>query len=270
MKITTSIAATRTDLPVDGIRGFPITNLAGLYLFDGTDTTSLVKNWAPAGGTTATAFGGDALDAASLMAGGGINLKATAYVPGPVIDWTQPWTAVWQGQIGQPTNPAGASPWITGLIMCQQTAVRGMAMYASVGTSYPTPQFAVTANLRQSVNSVQDSPISTAIAPGLVYTSIATVCLRYDGNVTADAIFMRGGSILSSVTKTNVNATGMTTNSSSVQVKNLSHSLGSPTTTFNRANISPEGFAVYTEYVSNTKLALIDQAFSAIRTARGR
>lgn len=155
MKITSSIAATRTELPIDGVRGFPLSNLAGLYLFDGTDSTSNIKNWAPAGGTTATAFGGDALDAVSLLTNGGINIKATANIPGPTVGWTARWSAIWQGRVNQPTNPAGATPWTSMFIGCEQTTTRGMIVYQTVGTSYPTSTTPVTVTIRQSVNAAQ-------------------------------------------------------------------------------------------------------------------
>ncbi len=76
MKIITSISATRTDLPVDGIRGFPLGSLAGLYLFGGTDATSSIRNWAPS-----EEHDGDgrwwrrANDDADLMSGGGIDFS---------------------------------------------------------------------------------------------------------------------------------------------------------------------------------------------------
>lgn len=272
MLITNSLSAARTDLPVLGVRGFPLPNLAGLYLFDGADTLSSVTNWAPGGGATAVMYGGDANDAAALMTGGGINLKATAYVPGPEIDWTKPWAAVWQGSVGLPVNPGGAAPWVSALISCQQSTVRGMTVYLSNG-SYPTSTTQFAALMRQSVNGTQEaagSVVGTPQTAGLVYTSVQTVCLRFDGNSTADIVIMRGGAVLASATRTNINKTGMITNGSGVQQPVLSHALGSPTATFNRGNILPEGFAIYGEYINDAKLALIDQAFTAIRTARGR
>lgn len=269
MKIISSRAATRTDLPVEGVRGFPLTNLAGLYLFDGTDTTSNIKNWAPAGGVTATSFGGDAFDAVALMAGGGIHVSGTANIPGPVVNWTTPWTAIWQGQIGLPTNPGGAPAWTTMFIGCEQTTNRGMVFYQSVGTAYPTTTTQVAGSLRQSVNAVQGGITAIGVTPGLVYGSIATLCLRFDGVTSADGMFVKAGTIVSSNTIT-LNVTGMVTNGGAVVQTNMKHTAGSQSTTYARSSLFIEGFAVYTRRLSDTDVAVVDQALSNIRISRGR
>lgn len=269
MKIISSRSATRTDLPIEGVRGFPLTSLAGLYLFDGTDTTSNIKNWAPGGAVTATAFGGDPFDAVALTTNGGINIKATANIPGPVVNWTQAWTAIWQGKVGLPTNPAGAAPWTTMFIGCEQTTTRGMVFYTQQGSFYPTPVNAFGGTMRQSVNAVQGATTPVLSVPGLVYDSVCTVCLRFDGVTTVEGIFAKGGVIVSSAPMT-LNVTGMVTNGGAVVQTNMKHTAGSASTSYVRHNLSLEGFAVYTRKLSDTDVGVIDQAFSNIRISRGR
>ncbi|MFE0757190.1 hypothetical protein ACFW16_24740 [Inquilinus sp. NPDC058860] len=265
--------APRPDLPIVGVRGFPITDLVGLYCFDQNDTVGSIKNWAPGGAPTAAQTAGAAGDSAALMANGGIRLQATAHVPGPTIDMTQPWSAFWHGRIESPLVPGGPSPWTSGFITTTVTTTRGIVVFQTVGSIYPDASTLLAFAMRVSANGVQLPAVGTPGTAGLTYGAIGTLCLRFAPDSastgTAEVLFVRGGAIVVRASA-QVDIAAMTKDGAGNVVSTMKPVLGSQSPIYPRGSLAVETWGVYKRKLSDQGLATVDAAGAVIRQARSR
>ncbi len=264
MDIITSAAPDDPTLPFDGPRGFSAAGLAGLFFMDGADTTAAIANAAGGAATAVVPAASQAWAAANLMTNGGINLKGNTYLPGPTIDLTAEWTMFAHLAVGLPTQHDAATSWLSPILSTNQYAAnRGVIVYSTISTGYPTAANAITPNQRWFSSGSQATPVSLGAGSDVTYTQPYTFAMSFKAGNLRSRLFRAGGKIaevISAVTIANI-VNG---------IPNQKPTVNTPLQNYAEANLLCEVFGVYTRDLTDNDLATTDLMSSAIRVARGR
>lgn len=263
--IVTSATSDDPTLPFDGPRGFASAGLTGLYFVDGSDTTANIANAAGGGATAVVPAAGatSGWSAASLMTNGGIQLRGNTILPGPTMDLTLPWTMFMHGAVGLPTDH-GVTTWVSPILSTDQYVnLKGVIMYASVGSAYPTTSTPLNPGMRWTNNGAQVAPVVMGAPVDLTYLDPVTFAFSYNLGSLRTRIFRGGAKIQDlsqAVTIANV-VNGTPSQKLTVSTNQIN---------FAEANILCEVFGTYSRELSDNDLTTTDLVASTIRTARGR
>lgn len=267
MRIITAAASDDPTMPFDGPRGFATAQLAGLYFMDGADTLASIANYSilPGAVTTgiATAGGAGAHSDATLMTNGGVQIKGNKYLPGPDIDYSTEWTSFAHLAVGQPTTHDGVTTWVSPIISCSGYGARGSIVYATIGTTYPTPTTALSPGQRRFEGGVQQAPNSLAAPASLLYTMPATFFHSLKSSKLRSRIYV-GNTKIADFSLT-INPTLMV-NGTPIQKPTV----GTPYTAYAEANLLVECFGVYTRELSDADCQTTADSANAVRLGRGR
>jgi hypothetical protein len=244
------------------VKGFVSLGLVTLYRFNDASVTSIL-NEAPGGISTAVQAMGSANDLAAIVAGGGIRLKGTSFVPDAVaMDVSQPFTYMVHTTLAVPAPTANQ-----GIMSTVGYPNRGFIWFAQSGSNPATETF-LTNVFRQSKNGVQGGTFQIPGSAQYVYTNARTLALTWDGTTFRASVWNAGTLVKDKLAL--VPLVDITTNASG-QVSNLiTLATGSTSLTYPGIDMMVDAVAVYNRVLTDSEIIANDANCIALRTTRGR